>query len=136
TSSALGGTQDNGTVSYEGSLSWFESACGDGAYTLVDYNNPTNVYATCAAFARVRKSTTGARGTFSSSSTGINTSDPVQFVPPIAMDAGNPQILYFGTTKLYRSTNGAASWSAISQDLSSSSSGSTAISAIAASTGS
>ena len=36
---------------------------------------------------------------------------------PVVMDPSNPQRLYLGTHRVYRSTNGAASWTAISPDL-------------------
>src|SRR5262249_6158490 len=44
--------------------------------------------------------------------------DRVQFIPPLTLDPIDPQRLYFGTYRLYRTSNGAGVWTAISDDLS------------------
>src|SRR5205823_4360976 len=68
--SALGGTQDNGSLSYESSINWYRSAGSDGGYAAVDYNNPSTVYVTAQNLA-ISKSTSGPRGIFSPATTGI-----------------------------------------------------------------
>jgi photosystem II stability/assembly factor-like uncharacterized protein len=52
------------------------------------------------------------------------------WVPPLTLDPQNPQTLYFGTYRVYQSTDGAGLWTAISPDLSNNGNGNT-LSAIA-----
>jgi photosystem II stability/assembly factor-like uncharacterized protein len=114
---AIGGTQDNGTVLYSGNLTWNDVECGDGSYTAIDFNTPATMYAACVQFSIYKSTSNGAFGTWNSASTGINTNDRVDFIPPLVMDPSNPQTLYFGTNRLYQTTNGASNWTAISPDL-------------------
>jgi hypothetical protein len=47
--SAFGGTQDNDTQAFSGTLDWTSvQACGDGASTAIDTLYPTSIYTTCA----------------------------------------------------------------------------------------
>src|SRR5262249_52757284 len=41
---AVGGTQDNGTIVFTGSLEWTRSARGDGGVTIIDPTRPDRVY--------------------------------------------------------------------------------------------
>jgi len=121
---SLGGTQDNGTQEYDPGSNpgnaqlWTEQAvCGDGGYTAIDPANPMTVYAACQKI-NVNKSTD--RGaTFASARAGINQNDRSEFIPPLVIDP-NPAAsnrLYFGTFRVYQTLDGAATWNAISQDL-------------------
>ncbi|HZU04949.1 MAG TPA: dockerin type I domain-containing protein [Chloroflexota bacterium] len=127
--SAFGGTQDNGSLSYENALSWYRALRGDGGYAAIDFVNPNTVYATTQMLG-IWRSTTGPRGTFTPADAGISGSEPRQFIAPLVMDPQNPQVLYAGTTRLYRTSNGAASWAPISPVLSSASNRFNAISAV------
>ncbi len=48
---------------------------------------------------------------------GINFSDNASFIPPFVLDPSATQNLYFGTYRLYQSTNAGTNWNAISGDL-------------------
>lgn len=113
----LGGTQDNGTVLYSGVPAWDDVVCGDGGYAAIDFNTPATMYAACQQISIYRSTNSGSFGSWISARGGINLADRVDFIPPLVMDPSNPQTLYFGTYRVYRTTNGAASWSAISPDL-------------------
>ncbi len=114
---AIGGTQDQGTDIYSGSLTWNDVLCGDGSYTAIDPTNPTTMYGNCNGI-DIQKSTTGGSfGSWTEVSNGIDQNDRVLFVPPLVMDRSSPQELYFGTYRVYQTTNGAANWTAISPDL-------------------
>jgi len=111
------GTQDNGTQRYSGALEWDWVTCGDGASAAIDFSNPANVYANCQKIS-IRKSTqSGAPGTFAPAGVGIPTNENAQFIPPLVMDANNSQRLWFGTYRLWRSDDGATTWTAASTDL-------------------
>jgi len=111
------GTQDNLTNEYSDSLAWQDVDCGDGGNTVIDFTNPNNVYVNCIEMS-LDKSTDGG-ASFNSALNGINTSDPVNWVPPLIMDPSSAQRLYFGTNHVYQTTNAASLWTSISPDLTS-----------------
>jgi photosystem II stability/assembly factor-like uncharacterized protein len=114
---AIGGTQDNGTDLYSGKLTWEDVTCGDGSYTAIDTSNPNTMYAACNRIDVEKSTSSGKFGSWSTMESGIDTSDRVDFIPPMVMDPEAPQTLYFGTYRIYQTTNGASSWTAISPDL-------------------
>ena len=115
---ALDGTQDNGTQLYSGSLSWRTVTCGDGAWTAIDPTNSNIMWSGCTpANDYVEKSTDGGN-TWTSVGSGISTTDPVAFIPPLVMDLKNPNSLYFGTSSVWGTTNGASTpWTTVSPAL-------------------
>lgn len=114
-----GGTQDNGTIRTLGGVAaWTDVYGGDGHYVNVDPNNTNVIYAEYQYGVLVKSTNDGA--TFFSATSGIsgraNWSTPVVIEPA---SAGKPQTtLYYGANRLFRSTNSAASWTAVSPDLS------------------
>jgi hypothetical protein len=120
---ALGGTQDHGTIQYSGSTIWpelnFVGGGCDGGFTAIDFTTPTTLYSECnwndPSNNGPRRSDNG--GNFALVANGINLNDAARFAPPLVMSSTNSQQLFFGTVRLYQSTNGAESWAAISPDL-------------------
>jgi len=117
----IGGAQDNGTAFYSGSVFWDGYAgTGDGGYNAINYNNPAIQWYT--SYWNCQGSGTGAcifrrNGVLTSSRiSGIVAADRAQFIPPLIMDPITPTKLYFGTHRLYRTTD-ESSWSPISSDL-------------------
>ena len=113
-----GGTQDNGTNrTLSGSLDdWQRIFGGDGFYVLVDPADNRFVYVEFQ-WGNLFRSVNGGNS-FIAARSGILPGDRNNWNSPLAMDPGDPQTLYFGTNRVYRSTNRAASWSPISPDLS------------------
>ncbi len=112
-----GGTQDNGTnrTTTGGLGDWASIYGGDGFYVIVDYTNPNVIYAESQNGA-LGKSTNGG-ASFSGATSGINSSEKKNWSTPVIMDPNNNNILYYGTNKVYRTTNAASSWTAVSPDL-------------------
>jgi hypothetical protein len=118
-----GGAQDNGTLKSTGSANWFEVGGGDGGATEVDFNNPDIAYGEYVNFCFF-KSTNGG-SSFVKSMNGIptgpgqfdGTTDRTLFISPFSMDPNNSNILVAGTYRVWRTTNSASNWSAISGDL-------------------
>ncbi|MEM6337839.1 MAG: hypothetical protein AAF752_14810, partial [Bacteroidota bacterium] len=110
-----GGTQDNGTVrTATGNLDdWDRINGGDGFYVIVDPRDPGVIYAESQNGGLTKITPEGRQNALS----GISTSEPRNWSTPVVMDPNNPDVLYFGTDRLYRTTNGAASWTPISPKL-------------------
>ncbi len=130
----IGGTQDNGTqfLAPDG-LTWVRSDGGDGGFSMIDSNSPTinNVTAyhtyynqTSSLLGFVRATTTEASGdpnwqsfrgcNGTTSNNGIICSDNVLFYAPLAGGPGNPNTVYYGTTRLYRSADTGTSMTDVS----------------------
>ena len=112
-----GGTQDNSTPrTLTGALDdWDVLIGGDGFTCIVDPTNSNVIYGEYQ-YGGLMKSTNGG-GSFFDATSGVGFSDRINWHMPVVMDPANPQRLYLGTHRVYRSTNGAASWTAISPDL-------------------
>jgi photosystem II stability/assembly factor-like uncharacterized protein len=132
----MGGTQDNGTNCLSANGTWSHCRDGDGGYAVIDTNaqDTTNVlmYHTFfnqtnsqIGFERAANTTAGADGQLSGwtfrgcsgtvSNNGFRCADNVLFYAPMAQGPGNPNTLYFGTDRLYRSTNRGDTMALVSQ---------------------
>ena len=132
----LGGTQDNGTQFFavDGST-WVRSDGGDGGFAVIDQNasNSTNVTAYHTYFNSTDSQIGFARATIGDSVTGdpnwstflgcggtangISCSDATLFYAPLVRGPGNPNTVYFGTDKLYRSADRGTTMTQVSQKL-------------------
>jgi photosystem II stability/assembly factor-like uncharacterized protein len=119
-SQLYGGTQDNGTnrTLTGGTGDWQSILGGDGFVPVVDYANPNIIYAEYQN-GGISKSTDGGFS-FSDATNGINPSEPHAWNTPIVMDPNNHEVLYTSTDRVYKTTDGAANWTAISPSLSTS----------------
>lgn len=117
------GMQDNGTLKSTGTTNWNEILGGDGGATEIDFNNTNNIYMEYVNLAFF-KTTDGGANFFKAMNgipTGPNfydgTTDRTQFISPFSMDPNNSSTLVAGTYRIWRTTDGAANWAAISSDL-------------------
>jgi photosystem II stability/assembly factor-like uncharacterized protein len=112
-----GGTQDNGTLrTLNGALNdWNSIYGGDGFYVIVDPKNPEVIYAESQR-GGLGKSIDGGRS-FRGALAGINSSEPRNWSTPVVMDPSDNNVLYYGTNRVYRTTDGAQNWQPISGDL-------------------
>ncbi len=127
---SIGGTQDNGTEMQIGaSGAWTRVVGGDGGYALIDQNatDTTNVtiyhsffFSSGSQIGYQRAVTPGGSwlnvGCFGSNpANGIDCSDRTLFYAPMALGPGNPNTVYLGTDRLYRSQDTGNSHSIVSQ---------------------
>ncbi len=126
---SIGGTQDNGTNQYDTNGSWLRVDGGDGGFTLIDQNaqDLTNVRQYHAYFTSggtqvgyaTRATTAGGwsvRGCFSSTpNNGITCDATVLFYAPLEQGPGNPNTVYFGSDRLYRSNDQGTTHTVVSQ---------------------
>ena len=114
----LGGAQDNGTLiglDEWGTDGWVRIAGGDGGYVAVDPQNPQNMYVESQRFG-FRRSIDGGY-TFQGATEGVD--EPYQnflFITPFVMDPNDPERLWVGGRRVWRTDNMAVSWQAASAD--------------------
>ncbi|MBT8397372.1 MAG: hypothetical protein HKO65_12900 [Gemmatimonadetes bacterium] len=114
---AMGGTQDNGTLESQGTDEYARVLGGDGGFTAINPQNPAIRYGetqwnTESTFSGPRRSD---GGSFVRKVNGIDVTENALFIPPLVMDPVNPDRLYFGTVRLYRTDDRAESWTSISE---------------------
>ncbi len=112
-----GGTQDNSSMRTLTSnpASWSIIHFGDGFYNLVDPVDNTYVY-TESQYGNFVRSIDGGE-TFMPATDGIPFDDPKNWNTPVVFDPNNSSTLYFGASRVYRTTNRAVNWKAISPNL-------------------
>ena len=112
----LGGTQDQGTQrSSAGTTTWVKVVGGDGGYTAFDAEDPSVWYAETQWIPGSGYS--GPRKNGELAVTGIDLGERALFLPPLVMDPVDSKRLYFGTERVYRTDDGAESWTPISENL-------------------
>lgn len=110
-----GGTQDNGSVISDGDTDWNFVLGGDGFYVIFDPNNQNTIYAEMQNGVLLKSVNGGT--SWSSAVSGIPSGEKRNWSTPVVMDPGDSQVLYYGTSKVYKTVDGAASWTAISPNL-------------------
>ncbi len=112
-----GGTQDNGTLrTLTGATGdWEMIHGGDGFYCNVDYTNSDVIYAEYQ-WGWLRKSTNLGYN-WSYVMDGIDDYDRRNWCTPVIMDPVDHNTLYYGTYRLYKTTDGGGWWNPISGDL-------------------
>lgn len=109
-----GGTQDQGTNFSHGGLTWQKLLGADGGYFVIHPGNPRIMYGEFQ-YTDIRKTTNGG-GIWVQCTAGITGITPWTGV--ITMDPNNPDTLFTGTQKIFRTTDGCATaWGLSSQDL-------------------
>ncbi len=111
-----GGTQDNNTIrTLTGSANdWNSIIGGDGFHVNVDPIDNNYVYGE-SQYGNLRRSTNGG-SSFQNGTNGISGSDRVNWNTPVILSPFNPEMMFYGSNKLYTSSR-AVSWTAISPDL-------------------
>ena len=114
----LGGTQDNGSnYRTADGLLWAHIYGGDGGWTQIDQTNPLRLFVEYQGSSNLFRSVNGAYS-FQGAGAGIDGNDRNCFLPSYLIDPSNPSHMLHGTHRVYESTNGGDSWTAISDDLS------------------
>ena len=112
----VGGTQDTVTLtSTPGQTGWRAIYNGDGGMVAIDAANPQTFYfeSTAAPSSPQLMKTTDAGTTKTWVAGGISGGAGNSIFNGLATDPTNPQTVYLGLSQLWRSQDGAATWSAI-----------------------
>lgn len=112
-----GGTQDNGTLrTLTGATDdWQNILGGDGFYVSVDPRDGDVIYAE-SQFGNLFKSYNGGAG-WDPAQPPLLASDRLNWSTPVELDPWNPDVVYYGSQRLWRSVDGASSWAPVSGDL-------------------
>jgi len=115
----LGGAQDNGTnyTRDGGTSNWYQLFGGDGFCCNVDPRYPDSVYVEYqfGMLAKVCADTNNFYWRYAMD--GIDTLDRRAWCTPVVLDTNRNNTLYYGTYRLWRSTDGGVSWNVISPSL-------------------
>jgi photosystem II stability/assembly factor-like uncharacterized protein len=109
-----GGTQDNGSLRSWGGPRFNEYLGGDGEENLISPADPNHVYA-CYQYGNCFRSTDG--GETMEFFTPRTVADRRNWFTPVQFDPNDPAVMYYGGNRLNRSTDGGATWTPISPDL-------------------
>jgi photosystem II stability/assembly factor-like uncharacterized protein len=114
----LGGTQDNGAQRYLSHPAWEHSALGDGAFGAINSTTDTHRWYETRwfSFPCFRSDTAGSPGSWASKKSGITTNGN-WFYPPLEMDPNDSTVLYVGYDELWRTSDNADTWTAITGSL-------------------
>ncbi len=106
---AYAGLQDNGTLKYEGTLAWNKVYGGDGGWCAINSQNNQIAYEEYV-YLDINRTTNGGQ-TWQSITNGLETGSSVaNFIAPFIISPSNPNILYAGATKVFKTTNGGDNW--------------------------
>jgi photosystem II stability/assembly factor-like uncharacterized protein len=103
---AVGGLQDNGTIKYFDSPSWWKIFGGDGGWCALDPRNEDVIYEEYV-YLNMYKSSDG--GNFWDEIHPY-VSGEANFIAPFVISESQPDILYAGTRGVQRSNNGGLTW--------------------------
>jgi len=111
------GTQDNNTIrTLTGAVNDYSSILGgDGFHVNVDYSDNSFVYAEYQWGNLFRSSDGGF--SMDNALSGVDPNDRTNWNTPVLLSPADPAVLYYGSDHLYRSTDRALNWNAISPDL-------------------
>ncbi|MCB2205168.1 T9SS type A sorting domain-containing protein [bacterium] len=104
----FGGTQDNGTLLSDDAPDFNLVLYGDGGNGAIDPRRPEVMFTTKETLKFYRSEDFGATWTRKQQGLGLDRS---LFYIDFAMDPNDPEVLYLGTSRLYKSTNSGESWS-------------------------
>jgi photosystem II stability/assembly factor-like uncharacterized protein len=114
---AIGGSQDNGTEIFTGSLVWTQTEGGDGGFAKFSQTNGNRAYhqIPVASFGAnfFRRSDDGGI-TWNTETTGIVADlNHQNFYAPFSVDPGKGDRVLYGTDNVWETTDGGDSWTAL-----------------------
>jgi len=111
---AMGGLQDNGTQIYRGTKDWQWAIGGDGCWTAINPSNDNIMYGEYQYNNLFRSEDRGYL--FLSALNGMNEVGAA-FVSPFVLAPSRPSVLYSGRKSVFKSTDNANNWLAVSEQL-------------------
>jgi hypothetical protein len=115
----VGGAQDNGTsrvLAADTPNAWQMIYGGDGGYVAIDPTNGQRLFIEIQGFPQILMSEDGGE-TFVEATNGITDTDGI-FITPFVMDQADPDILWTGGSRPWRTTDRAGLWKVVGPDFS------------------
>lgn len=112
----VAGTQDNGSLQFQGAQAWPQVIGGDGGPVAVEWSNPSRYFTTYVRMSPVYRwlRPLTSQGTV----TGPWSGDRASWANgPLIVDPNLPTTLLAGTHRVWQTTNSATTWGTISPDL-------------------
>jgi len=109
----VGGAQDNGSSQVESAATpddWEYVYGGDGGYVAIDPRDDRHYFVEIQGFPTIAETNNGGIS-FSPAVNGITDTDGL-FISPYAMDQANPDVMWTGGQRPWRTTDGAGLWEA------------------------
>jgi hypothetical protein len=104
----MGGLQDNSTIIFTDSPAWRRIIGGDGSWTAMDPNNPLVNYGSYQ-YSNIFKTVNGEDYQYMDIPSNGSAS---LFIAPFVLAPSNPDILYVGRSKIFKTEDGGANWEA------------------------
>ena len=107
----LGGTQDNGTLfgdDESGKQDWMMIAGGDGGWVAIDPRNPDIIFSEFTGLSLQRFDPE--QGAWVGATNGIEGGAAFPFITPYIMDVNNPDRLWIGSDRLWRTDDQGDNW--------------------------
>ena len=112
-----GGSQDNGTSVYRADGTWYDWLGADGMETFIDHSDSNVLYGTSQNGTLYKSIDQGASYSWINQGYFDDIDGPDgSWVTPFEQDPNVAATLYSGYREIYKSLNGGATWSSISQD--------------------
>lgn len=106
----MGGTQDNGTLVYTGSPTWFESVGGDGGQSLIDVGNPNiRMHTYYGPNPDVNFNATDPKGWDYVGDPLVNSKEAASFYVPLIGDPVTSGTMFVGLEHVWRTTDSGGS---------------------------
>ena len=105
---AMGGMQDNFTAFYDGDVAWRRVIGGDGCWTAINADDDQTVYGT-AQYLYLLRSRDGGTNWTNVSPPDLS-GDYTAFVAPFVLSVSDPDVLYAGRSRVYKSGNEGSNW--------------------------
>lgn len=102
----IGGLQDNGTIKWNGDLTWTRKFGGDGSWTASTSDSDTYF----VSYQRLNVQKTTNDNNFSGLFLGDLSNSEAAFIAPYVVAPNNEQLMYAGATLIGKSTNGGNFW--------------------------
>lgn len=115
--SAYGGTQDTGTIKYQGDPAWPRLLRGDGGASAVSSTDPSRIYQVtriAATSPNIFRRSDDQGTSWSVKVSGIDSSDPKNFYPPMVVDPSDGNRVLLGTNRVYETTSAGDAWTPLS----------------------
>ena len=108
TTLCIGGLQDNGSILWNGDLTWQRIFGGDGSWSAINPSNDNMLFVSWQRLSMVRSTNRGGNFQPISPNTGV---EPRAFIAPYVIAQSDSSFMYAGASSIYVTSDNGDSWS-------------------------